>query len=127
MRQRRRAVTEHGWLLGERLGLGERQPRPEQGIVFEGDSVPYRLVIDNLDLASHTVTIAWDTTQGGKHAIDYLTTYNRTVGTANPCLGVAGCGGAPDTEAIPLIHRWSGRASRRWPATSRSSAGLSMR
>ena len=30
------AVTEHGWLLGERLGLGERQPRPEQGIVFRG-------------------------------------------------------------------------------------------
>src|SRR5262245_39844651 len=57
----------------------------------EGDSVPYRLVMDSLTLASHTVIIKWDTTKGGKHAIDYLTTFNRTVATADPCLGVSGC------------------------------------
>src|SRR5262249_16063732 len=45
---------------------------------LEGDSIAYRMRFDNLTLASHTVTIEWDTTQQGKHAIDYLTTYNRT-------------------------------------------------
>ena len=70
--------------------MGERQPRREQGRCYcEGDSFPYRLhVRQSGDLPSHTVTIEWDTTKSGKHAIDYLTTYNRTVATANPCLGV---------------------------------------
>jgi hypothetical protein len=66
----------------------------------EGDSIAYRMRFDNLSLASHSVTIQWDTTKGGKHALDYLTTYNRTETTANPCSGVAGCG-SPTTFAIP--------------------------
>ncbi len=41
---------------------------------------------------SHTVTIEWDTTKSGKHALDYLTTFNRVGRDANPCLGVIGCG-----------------------------------
>src|SRR5262249_10014540 len=53
---------------------------------FEGDSVPYRLRLDNLSLASHTVTIEWDTTKSDKHAIDYLPTFNRAVATAHPSL-----------------------------------------
>jgi Prealbumin-like fold domain len=67
---------------------------------FEGDSIPYRLRFSNLSLGSHKVTIEWDTTQGGKHALDYLTTFNRTVSAANPCAGVSGCG-SPTTFAIP--------------------------
>src|SRR6266404_364169 len=67
---------------------------------FEGDSIPYRLTMDNLSLTSHTVTIEWDTTKSGKHAIDYLTTFNQSVADANPCLGVSGCG-SPTTFAIP--------------------------
>src|SRR5262245_64968256 len=41
----------------------------------EGDSIPYRLRLDGLTTgtSSHTVTIEWDTTQNGKHALDYLT------------------------------------------------------
>jgi hypothetical protein len=74
---------------------------------FEGDSLPYRLVMSNLTLASHTVTIEWDTTKSSKHALDYLTTYNRTVGTANPCAGVSGCG-APTTFAIPADPQVTG-------------------
>jgi Prealbumin-like fold domain len=66
----------------------------------EGDSIAYRMRFSNLSLASHTVTIEWDTTKSGKHAIDYLTTFNRTVTTANPCIGVAGCGSS-NTFAIP--------------------------
>ncbi|MFL5797025.1 MAG: hypothetical protein ACJ77A_03710, partial [Actinomycetota bacterium] len=42
----------------------------------------------------------WDTTKSGKHAYDYLTTYNRTVSSADPCAGIAGCG-SPTTFAIP--------------------------
>lgn len=65
-----------------------------QATYFEGDSVPYRMKFSNLDTsASHAVTIEWDTTKSGKHAIDYLTSFNRTVVTANPCDGVSGCSG----------------------------------
>src|SRR4051812_42928803 len=38
-----------------------------KSIYFEGDSVPYRLTLDNLTLASHTVQISWDTTKSDKH------------------------------------------------------------
>jgi hypothetical protein len=68
----------------------------------EGDSIAYRLRMSNLTTAgTHTVTIEWDTTKGGKHALDYLTSYNRTekVGN-NPCSNVTGCG-SPTTFDIP--------------------------
>jgi hypothetical protein len=79
----------------------------------EGGSVPFRLVIDGLSIGTHTVTIAWDTTKGGKHAFDYLTSYNRTMdglnppNTANPCLGIAPCAG-PATFPIPTDPNVSG-------------------
>jgi hypothetical protein len=80
---------------------------------LEGDSVPYQLVLSGLTPnGSYTVTIGYDTTKGGKHAIDYLTSYNRTMsggasgmvptnGTANECLGVTGCTSPATTFAIP--------------------------
>jgi hypothetical protein len=71
-----------------------------KAVYLEGDSVPYRLRMTNLSPSSHTVTIEWDTTKSGKHALDYLTTFNRTVANANPCLGVTNCG-SPSTFAIP--------------------------
>jgi hypothetical protein len=70
---------------------------------FEGDSIPYRMRFTNLTGGAssvHTVTIQWDTTQSGKHALDYLTSYNRTVTTADPCAGITGCGSAT-TFPIP--------------------------
>jgi uncharacterized repeat protein (TIGR01451 family)/LPXTG-motif cell wall-anchored protein len=58
----------------------------------EGDSVPYRIVFSNLAVGStHTVTFEWDTTKSGKHALDYLTSFDRTEPTANPCAGVTNC------------------------------------
>jgi hypothetical protein len=53
----------------------------------EGESVPYRIRMDNLSTGApvHTVTIEYDALKGGKHAIDYLTTWNRTVTDADPC------------------------------------------
>ena len=72
-----------------------------QAHYLEGDSIVYRMRFDNLALTSHTVTIEWDTTQNGNHAIDYLTTYDRTEVNAAPCSGVSGCGGAT-TFPIPV-------------------------
>ena len=67
----------------------------------EGDSVPYRLRMSGLTIGTdYHVTIEWDTTQSGKHALDYITSYNRTETTANPCSGVTGCSGSPNTIAI---------------------------
>ena len=55
---------------------------------FEGDSVPYRTVFENLVAGNtYTITIEYDTTQGGDHAFDYLTSFDRTEPTPgnNPC------------------------------------------
>src|SRR5690349_2184134 len=54
----------------------------------EGDSVPYRTVFENLVVGhTYTISIEYDTTQGGKHAFDYLTSFDRTEPTPgnNPC------------------------------------------
>jgi hypothetical protein len=72
-----------------------------KSLYFEGDSIPYRMKFDNLAPGSHTATIEWDTTKGGTHALDYLTSFDRTVATADPLLGVSGISGSPSTFAIP--------------------------
>lgn len=59
----------------------------------EGESIAYRMRFSNLATGAgnpHTLIIEWDTTQGGKHAIDYITSVDRSV-VADPCSGVAGC------------------------------------
>jgi hypothetical protein len=68
----------------------------------EGESIAYRLKFGSLVPGStHYVTIQWDTTKGGKHALDYLTSYNRTEKSGNdPCSGIPGCG-SPLTFPIP--------------------------
>ena len=58
---------------------------------LEGDFIPYRIVMTGLTTGAHSITVEWDTTKAGKHALDYIGTFNETVATANPCLGVAGC------------------------------------
>lgn len=60
----------------------------------EGESVPYRARFSNLDTStSHTVLLEWDTTDtaDGLHALDYLTSYDRTETDALACSGVASC------------------------------------
>lgn len=81
-----------------------------KSVYKEGDSIPYRLTFTGLSTTgSHTVTIEWDTTKSGKHALDYITTFNRTVGNANPCLGVTGCSAATFTTfAIPADTQVTG-------------------
>jgi hypothetical protein len=64
-----------------------------KSVYFEGDSIPYRMTMSNLVTTPsviHHLVIEWDTTKGGTHALDYLTTWNASVGNANPCLGISG-------------------------------------
>lgn len=59
---------------------------------FEGESVAYRLRLSDVSTTgTHRVTIEWDTTEQGKHAIDYLTSFDRSEVDANPCSDVVGC------------------------------------
>src|SRR6476469_887147 len=48
-----------------------------QAHYVEGWSIPYRVILSNLDPGSHTVRIQWDITASGSvnHAIDYITNY----------------------------------------------------
>jgi hypothetical protein len=74
----------------------------------EGDSVPYRSIASNLTVGqTYKLELEWDTSQSGKHAIDYPTSYNRTEGAANPCAGVS-CSGGTNTLAIPVDPHVSG-------------------
>lgn len=74
----------------------------------EGDSVAYRQILTGFTPGStgNTVTLGYDTTKGGKHALDYLTSFDRTETQAmgnNPCSGVAGCSlGTFTTFPIPV-------------------------
>jgi hypothetical protein len=57
----------------------------QQAKYVEGESVPYRVKITGLGVGStgNTVTLEWDTTESsGKHAIDYLTSFDRSIGVA---------------------------------------------
>ena len=43
----------------------------------EGDSIPYRVVLDDLKPGvTYRVAIQWDTVDSGAYAIDYLTSFN---------------------------------------------------
>ncbi len=78
------------WLSGDLV--------PSNAQFNEGESVPYRLVYSGVTGTTSSITIEWDTTKSGRHAFDYLTTYNRTdVAGNDPCSGVAGCSLASNT------------------------------
>ena len=74
----------------------------------EGEFVPYRALITNLTVgSSYTITISYGTTKNGKHAIDYLGTWDQSTlapngpGGADACVNVDPCS-APTTAPIPL-------------------------
>jgi hypothetical protein len=59
---------------------------PQNTHYKEGDSVPYRYKLSGLTPNTpNQITIGYDTIQSDRHAIDYLTTFNRTETTADPC------------------------------------------
>ena len=71
---------------------------------FEDDSVPYYTHLTGLTPGNdYSLTIEWDTTKSSKHALDYLTTYDRSYTTFDPCdeAGLADCVTPPATYAIP--------------------------
>ena len=69
----------------------------------EGDTVPFRVSLTGLTAGDHTLVIQFDTTKNGKHAYDYLTRYDRTVTSADPCDGGTLCSGSAATSGtIPL-------------------------
>lgn len=73
-------------------------------VYLEGDSVPQRFTLTGLDPnTAYTVTIGWDIINSGKHAYDYLTTFNKTITGADACTGIlsAGVCAVPKTAAIP--------------------------
>jgi uncharacterized repeat protein (TIGR01451 family) len=80
-----------------------------KSVFLEGDSIPYRMKFGDLTVgSSNTVTIEWDTTKSGKHAIDYIDDWNESVLNADPCLGVSGCSGSPTLFAIPADPQVTG-------------------
>ncbi len=50
----------------------------------EGDSIAYRVSVEKLTAGTHTLDIHYDVVHGSKHAIDYLTSYDRTETTGGP-------------------------------------------
>ena len=69
----------------------------------EGQSVPYRIKIGGLTAGTQqTITIEWDTTQNGKHALDYIRTYNVSASGADACSDYLVTCGTASTYAIPV-------------------------
>ncbi len=72
-------------------------------VYFEGDSTPQRVWLEGFaPNTSHTVTFKYGTTKGGKHAYDYLTTFNASenwIAVADQCDGITGCTTAAETTA----------------------------
>ncbi|MGB6993400.1 MAG: hypothetical protein WBG00_09260, partial [Thermoanaerobaculia bacterium] len=71
---------------------------------FEGDSVPYYTHLTGLTPGNdYSLTIEWDTTKASKHALDYLTTFDRSYPPFDPCgeAGLGDCATPPDTYSIP--------------------------
>ncbi|MGH9038454.1 MAG: T9SS C-terminal target domain-containing protein, partial [Acidimicrobiia bacterium] len=82
---------------------------PQQAHYVEGQSAPYRLVMDELPLNTDiTVVLGYDIKHGGKHAIDFLTHYDRlephsghSAEDVLPLDGVTGVSGTVGTFPIP--------------------------
>jgi hypothetical protein len=68
----------------------------------EGESIPYRLRLDNLTVGHHVVNIEWDTRHSGVNAIDFITYYDRLSDSdPDPLKGLAGNYGLPTPVPIP--------------------------
>jgi hypothetical protein len=51
----------------------------------EGQSIPYRMVMQNLTLGNHSVVIEWDVRHSDKNAIDFITHFQRINESVQPC------------------------------------------
>jgi len=78
----------------------------------EGQSVPYRMVLTNIPISGNAdcgisgwekdceLVIGYDIKNSDKHALDYLTSFQRIAETVDPCVGYS-CS-TPETAAVPL-------------------------
>ena len=61
----------------------------------ESQFVPYRAILTDVPAGTHSIVIAYDAKESGRHALDYLGTYNYTETGANPCVdGFCPAGGS---------------------------------
>src|SRR4030042_3119214 len=82
-----------------------------QAHYVEGQSVPYRLIMEDLPVSSSiTLTLGYDIKHSDKHALDYLTHFNRlephspfghTAETIDPASGISGLSATVTTYSIP--------------------------
>ena len=97
-----------GWVNGN-LGASK-------SLYYEGQSIPYRLRLTNLASGTHSVTISWDTTKGGKHALDYLTNWDANVVAGSDPTDTTGVSPSTlTTYPIPLDPNVSGAAVTQKP------------
>jgi hypothetical protein len=87
-----------GWISGN-VGASKAS-------YYEGDSIAYRNVMRDLVIGNqYKWTVKYDVTKQNLNAIDYLTTYNRTITNANPCDDLpngASCTLAAVTSTFPI-------------------------
>jgi hypothetical protein len=58
----------------------------ENSSYYEGQTVPYRSAFTDLTVGQvYKLSIGWDSTKNGLHALDYLTTFNTSIERAVPC------------------------------------------
>ena len=72
---------------------------------YEGDIVPYYITLEDLIVGNvYQVTIGFDTTKSGKHAFDYLETYDETIAfppAVDPAVD-AGLIADPTPDLLPI-------------------------
>lgn len=67
------------------MGWKNSQANPNNSHYGEGDFIPYRQVLDGLDVgAQYCFGFSWDVSQGGLPAIDYMGNFDQTLTTADP-------------------------------------------
>ena len=72
---------------------------------LEGESIAYRMKFGGLSTGAniHSITFEWDTTQNGKHAIDYITSWDRSVPpNSDACTDVLGAGACLTPSMYPI-------------------------
>ncbi|HET6745458.1 MAG TPA: hypothetical protein VFH90_06365 [Candidatus Limnocylindria bacterium] len=111
--------------LGGSAGWVNGNVGASQGHLLEGYSIPYRALMNNLPANTNiTVTLGYDITHSGAHAIDYLTHYDRLEphgffghGDAEDVFPVSGTSVSATpfaTLAIPEPSNLSADASAGW-------------
>ena len=95
---------------------------PSNSHYVEGNSIPYRVVMSDLTNGPHRLIIEWDTIHKGKHAIDYITHYDRlaphsqfgahvSTEVIDPLDDIAGAFGLPFTGEFPTGTKSSSAGS----------------